>query len=181
MTELLKFEEYQAINAIPRILNGAVRGNRFDKLSVLEHSRTREELLAQRDDMPVAAHWWRLPVNWSGELQRRTPFRQSQPEEQFFLWMEEEGDEPILSLSEEGKASGKDAGQFKPCSLEMAEGVSAWIDTDYATVLLALAELRDMDLSDVCQKYGEINLRTRQMESTEAWLWHPVLGVFREL
>ncbi|CAM7646378.1 type I-F CRISPR-associated helicase Cas3f [Lelliottia nimipressuralis] len=181
MTDLLKPEEYHAINAIPRILNGAVRGNRFDNLSVLEHSRTREELLAQRDDMPVAAHWWRLPVNWSGELQRRTPFRQSQPEAQFFLWMEEEGDEPIFSLSEEGKASGKDAGQFNSCSLEMAEGVSAWIDTDYATVLLALAESRDMELSDVCQKYGEINLRTRQAESIEAWLWHPVLGVFREL
>lgn len=179
--DLLKPDEYRCINAIPRIVDGFVKGDRFDSLVALEHTRIKEELLKKSDKKLAAAHWWRLPVNWSGELQRRKPFRKSQEEDQFFLWMEEEFDEPIFTLSDQGKITQKEAGQFTPRNLHMAEGVSAWVNTDYATVLLALAESRDMELSEVCEKYGEINLRTSKEESIEAWLWHPLLGVFRDL
>jgi CRISPR-associated endonuclease/helicase Cas3 len=139
-----------------------------------------EALLGKSTKDPVAAHWWRLPLNWSGELQRRTPFRRSQQEAQYFLRMEEEFDEPAFMVCDEGFAGWKDPGIFKRQELTLAEGVEAWIETDYATVLLALAEARELTLAQVSERYGEMNLRVDKNVS-ESWLWYPLLGVFREL
>ncbi|RPH26901.1 type I-F CRISPR-associated helicase Cas3 [Buttiauxella warmboldiae] len=182
LTELLQPEDYRCINAVPRILDmRPTPGIRqYDSLIALEHGRTWEELLGKSKEQPVAAHWWRLPVNWSGELQRRTPFRQTQKESQYFLYMEDELDEPTFMIRDDGVAKWKEPGIFNYRELEMAEGVRAWIDTDYATVLTELAEARDLELAAVSERYGEINLRAGD-DDYEAWLWHPVLGIFRDV
>lgn len=183
LTELLDIDQYRFINAVPRILDVKdkfIPGEPFKSLVALEHVRLREELLGREDKYPVAAHWWRLPVNWSGELQRRTPFRLSQAESQFFICMEEEVDEPKFMFRDEGAAGWKESELFSaPVPLEMAQGVKAWLNMDYATVLLALAETQDKELVWVSERFGEINLRAD--EEGEGWLWHPVLGVFRDL
>jgi CRISPR-associated endonuclease/helicase Cas3 len=119
-------------------------------------------------------------VNWSGELQRRTPFRLSQAESQFFIRMEDEFDEPKFMFRDEGPAEWKESDLFsEPVPLEMASGVKAWLNTDYAQVLLALAEAQDKELGLISERFGEINLR--KDEEGEGWLWHPALGVFRAL
>lgn len=184
LTELVKPQEFRFINAVPRILDGKGKGKAgrlFDSLVVLEHVRLWEELLGRGENTPVAAHWWRLPVNWSGELQQRTPFRRSEPQCQFFLRMEDDDDEPGFMERNEGHAGWKDPGIFKRRELQMADGVAPWVNTDYASVLLALAESRDKELAWVSEKYGEINLRTGDDDDGEPWLWHPLLGVFRAL
>lgn len=184
LTELIEPEQYRFINALPRILDAREKGkatSRFDSLVALEHGRMWEELLGKGENTPVAAHWWRLPVNWSGELQQRTPFRRSQPQNQFFLRMEDEVDEPQFMERDESYAGWKDPGIFKRHELQMADGVAAWINNDYASVLLALAESRDKELSWVSEKYGEINLRAGDDDDHEPWLWHPLLGIFRDL
>lgn len=182
LRDLLPQEQYRFINAIPRILNQPPKSaiTKFDSLIALEHGRMWEALLGKSTKDPVAAHWWRLPLNWSGELQRRTPFRRSQQEAQYFLRMEEEFDKPAFMVRDEGFAGWKDPGIFKRQELTLAEGVEAWIETDYATVLLALAEARELTLAQVSERYGEMNLRVDKNVS-ESWLWHPLLGVFREL
>lgn len=181
LTELLQPEDYRCINAVPRILDMRPKSgtNQYDTLIALEHGRMWEELLSKSDKHLVAAHWWRLPVNWSGELQRRTPFRQSQPENQYFLRMEDEFDEPKFMMRDDGVAGWKEAGGFNYYELEMAEGVTAWVNADYATVLTELAETRDLELSMVSERFGEINLRASE-DDCEAWLWHPVLGIFKD-
>ncbi len=183
LNELLAVEQYRFINAVPRILDVKDKftpGVPFQNLAVLEHVRLREELLGRTEQYPVAAHWWRLPVNWSGELQRRTPFRLSQAESQFFVRMEDEFDEPKFMFRDESAAGWKASELFsEPVPLEMAPGVKAWLNTDYAQVLLALAEAQDKELGLISERYGEINLR--KDEEGEGWLWHPVLGVFRDL
>ncbi|QKJ85867.1 type I-F CRISPR-associated helicase Cas3 [Paramixta manurensis] len=184
LTDLLAPEHYRFINAVPRILDGRPKppvSGQYDSFIALEHARLWEELLGKGDKYPVAAHWWRLPVNWSGELQRRKPFRRSQPESQFFLRMEDEFDTPIFMARDEGAAGWKDPGIFKYHQVTLAAGVAAWVDTDYATVLLALAESLDMELAAVCERFGEITLRTGDKDDHQAWLWHPLLGVFRDL
>jgi CRISPR-associated endonuclease/helicase Cas3 len=185
LTEILKPEQYRNINAVPRI-QGIPPGKieRYDSLIDLEHGRSWQELLGKKKeikDRPIASDWWRKSMNWNGELQRRKPFRRSQPERQYFLRMKDEFDEPKFMIRDEDGAEGwKEAGVFTRQKLTMAEGVSAWIADEYEEVMLQVAETRDMELEDVSDRYGEINLRFRDGD-TEAWLWHPLLGVFRAL
>ena len=184
LNSLLRQEQYRFINAVPRIVSQRTkyqRGMRFDNLSTLEHVRLSVELLGGGNRRPVAADWWQAKVNWTGELQRRKPFRLSQPERQFFLFMAEDDDEPTFMVRDEGTSGRKAAGQFIQQPLAMAKGVSSWMILDYATILLEIAEAREMELAKVSERYGEINLRTGEKEEMEPWLWHPQLGVFRAL
>lgn len=180
LNTLLTPEEYTCINALPRILDRRASfqpGKPFDSLITLEHMRLWEDLLGKGKEHPVAAHWWRLPVNWSGEMQRRTPFRQSQPESQYFLFMADESDTPVFMQRDEGSAGRKESGLFTRVELHLASGVEMWMDSDYADVLRTLADEMDRELSWISERFGEINLRTQD----GGWLWHPQLGVFRVL
>ena len=94
--------------------------------------------------------------------------------------MEEEGDEPEFCLMQEDGVL-KPAGRFCMQPLSMADGVKPWIAIDYAEVLQALADEKQMELEAVSRRYGEITLRDERKEETEEWLYHPVLGVFRAL
>lgn len=174
--ELLSEEGYRTLNAIPRIVEN-LPGN---ALATLEHARLRAALLDGGDKSDVvAASWWRLPLTWNGELQRRTPFRASSPQESFYLTMKEEDDEPVFCLLQED-GEPKPAGGFCEQLLSMAHGVEPWIAIDYAEVLQILAETKQMELAAVSRRYGEITLRVSRKEETEQWLYHPLLGVFRE-
>lgn len=173
---LIDEEGYRTLNAIPRIAED-VPGN---ALAALEHTRLRAALLEGGDKSDaVAALWWRLPLTWNGELQKRTPFRCASAQASFFLSMEEEGDEPEFCLMQEDGVL-KPAGRFCIQPLFMADGVEPWIAIDYAEVLQALADEKQMELGAVSRRYGEITLRDERKEETEEWLYHPVLGVFRE-
>lgn len=173
---LIDEEGYRTLNAIPRIAED-VPGN---ALAALEHTRLRAALLEGGDKSDaVAALWWRLPLTWNGELQKRTPFRHASAQASFFLSMEEEGDEPEFCLMQEDGVL-KPAGRFCVQPLSMADGVKPWIAIDYAEVLQALADEKQMELEAVSRRYGEITLRVTREEETEQWLYHPVLGVFRE-
>ncbi|MEG6072451.1 type I-F CRISPR-associated helicase Cas3f [Enterobacter hormaechei] len=174
---LIDEEGYRTLNAIPRIVED-VPGN---ALAALEHARLRAALLEGGDKSDaVAALWWRLPLTWNGELQKRTPFRRASAQASFFLSMEEEGDEPEFCLMQEDGVL-KPAGRFCIQPLFMADGVEPWIAIDYAEVLQALADEKQMELGAVSRRYGEITLRDEREEEAEEWLYHPVLGVFRAL
>ncbi|HDC4663800.1 TPA: hypothetical protein O8U43_001162 [Enterobacter cloacae] len=94
--------------------------------------------------------------------------------------MEEEGDEPEFCLMQENGVL-KPAGGFCEQALSMADGVEPWIAIDYAEILQALAETKQMELAAVSRRYGEITLRVSREEETEQWLYHSMLGVFRAL
>lgn len=184
LTEILRPEQYRYINAAPRIV-GIPPGKAecYNSLIDLEHGRSWQELMGKDrpvKDNAVASDWWRKSLNWNGELQRRKPFRRSQPEKQFFLRMKEEFDKPKFMFRDEAGVSGwKAAGEFTEQKLSMAAGVAAWMAEDYSQVMQQVAEARDMELAEVGERYGEINLRVNHKEA-EAWLWHPLLGVFRD-
>ncbi|HAT6805027.1 TPA: type I-F CRISPR-associated helicase Cas3 [Citrobacter freundii] len=174
--ELLNEEGYRALNAIPRIVENLP----CNALAALEHARMRAALLDGGDNSDAfAALWWRLPLTWNGELQRRTPFRRTTPQASFFLSMEEEDDEPQFCLMQEnGRLTSP--GLFREQPLFLADGVEPWFGIDYAEILLELADAREMELTAVSRRYGEITLSVRREEETEQWLYHPILGVFRE-
>lgn len=177
LRELLPEAAYRTINAIPRIVE-ELPDNTF---AALEHTRLRAALLDGGDKTDaIAAQWWRLPVTWNGELQRRTPFRRSSPQESFFLTMTEDDDEPEFCLMQEDGGL-KPAGRFILQPLSLADGVQPWFETDYQEILTALADAKQMELSTVSRRFGEITLRAGKEDATEQWRYHPVLGVFHAL
>lgn len=176
LADLLPDANFQHINAIPRIVDD-VTDNAFARL---EHTRLRAALLDGGDKRDViAAQWWRLPLTWNGELQRRTPFRHASPQESFFLTMDQDDDTPVFCLMQSDGVL-KPSHLFREHSFLLAERVQAWFAVDYQAVLLELAESKNMELHAVSRRYGEITLPVGKENATEQWRYHPILGVFRE-
>lgn len=176
LTDLMPDDNFQHINAIPRIVDD-VTDNAFARL---EHTRLRAALLDGGDKTDViAAQWWRLPLTWNGELQRRTPFRHASPQESFFLTMVQDDDTPVFCLMQSDGVL-KPSHLFREHSFLLAERVQAWFAVDYQAVLLEQAESKNMELHAVSRRYGEITLPVGKEDATEQWRYHPILGVFRE-
>lgn len=186
VSELLTEAQYREINAIPRIVapDPLPKKNKvWDSLTDLEHCRQQETLLGNGEKVsPVARYWWNKTLTWSGELQRRTPFRLSAPELSLYLYMAEEDDAAWFMRPQDKGNGWKDSGQIKPQPLTFATGVAAWIPIDYRDVLLTLAERLELELSVVSERFGEIRLRaSKEGEQVDDWFCHPFLGVFRAL
>ncbi|WP_445374480.1 type I-F CRISPR-associated helicase Cas3f [Photorhabdus tasmaniensis] len=181
LRNLLKPHQYKLISALPRIQERDNAGNRspFDNLVDLEHQRLWDELQGDSEKQfhYSAALWWRKEASWCAELQRRKPFRQSEPDELYYLWLEEEGEKARFVEPDSGPAGIKESGSFDYLSeLSFASGVSAWMELDTETIYQHLADTKKMELKDVSQRFGEICLRKK--DDGEAWRYHPFLGVF---
>ncbi len=175
--QLLELQQYEIITAIPRILERTHKTPK-DNLVDLEHHRLQLELQGSPAHKVCAALWWRHSVSWCGELQRKTPFRQSVPDEPHYLWIAEEGDEPRFRKPDDGIEGWKDSGGFTATMLEMAAGVSAWMDMDYGKIYQQLADDLEWELPRISATFGEIRLTANE---SKIWHWHPVLGVFGAL
>lgn len=177
LRELLPVQDYQTINAVPRILH-AGGGN---VLAQLEHTRLRDALINSNNPTPCAASWWRKPMTWNGYLQRRTPFRASQMEALFFLHMEEEESEPVFMYRTEAGFLKRSGPLVLPQPLQLAKGVTLWGEDDYKQILLNLAEALDMEIGQVGERFAEIRLPMKENDGIKDWFYHPSLGVFRAL
>ncbi|OWO84191.1 type I-F CRISPR-associated helicase Cas3 [Photorhabdus luminescens] len=179
--ELLEPYQYELISALPRIKerDNAGDSSPFENLVDLEHQRLWEELQGGSDNEHgyCSALWWRKQASWCAELQRHKPFRQSEPDELYYLWLEEEGEEAKFMALDSGQAGIKESGAFDYVpELEFASGVSAWIELDTETIYQNLADTHKMELKDISQRFGEICLRKK--DDGVMWCYHPFLGVF---
>ena len=176
--QLLQEKEYRYLTATPRIVQPASI-NKPLSLVGLEHvvlGKTLFGLKNQNPDTqkrPPAAFWWRMHPHWNGELQRRTPFRSSEKDEVYYLWIADDEDEPVFMVPDDGARGWKQSDIAHAITLCMAEGVKAWIEPDYLTLYQQLAEDKQWELSWVSARFGEIRLRTEG-----DWCWHPLLGMF---
>ena len=177
LRELLTEEQYLHIDASARILERADAQVRspFSNLVDLEHRRLTVELLGAHS---CAAQWWRSHVDWCGEPQRKMPFRKTGKQLECVLLLD---DDDLLRFynRDTGSAGWKENGEFDYLALEIAHGVSAWIQVSYSEVYNHLADEFRMEVDEVGQKFGEIGLSIYS-EEPEAWRFNPVLGVFRE-
>lgn len=175
--ELIPREEYQTINAIPRI-----QLSESNKLAQLEHGRLLDALLSRKSRQTVAAQWWRKPLLWNGWMQRKTPFRYS-PEREgtFFLHMEDETSSPqFVFRSENGSVKPSD--KFQPVDIACASGVASWGSVEYARALLDAADVHNLDIDRVGELFGEIRVPvSEEGDALSDWRYHPWLGVYREL
>ncbi|QDX28988.1 type I-F CRISPR-associated helicase Cas3f [Dickeya poaceiphila] len=179
LRELLKPEDYQHISAAPRIQQPPVLKKPFTLIS-LEHAALATKLFGPKNaplSQATAVLWWRESLHWNGELQRRTPFRRSDPQQRYWLRLEEEGEKPCFMVQDDGPSGWKDVDVIRTVQQAMADGVSQWVDMDYTALYLQLAEEKQWELARVSDRFGEISLSTRD---NLAWCWHPLLGVFGE-
>ncbi|MGQ8774825.1 type I-F CRISPR-associated helicase Cas3f [Serratia sp. NA_112.1] len=178
LAEILRPEQYKVISAIPRVQEASVL-KPHDNLVDLEHFCLRTVLQGRKQlDKYYAALWWRQQATWCGEQQRLTPFRQSTEEEPHYLWIADEGDSPCFKFPDIVPGQWKASDNIRQVEVTFAEGVSAWLAADYSGLYQQLAERLDMELAEVSQKFGEINLRK---EKADQWRFHSLLGVFGAL
>ncbi|QHM76539.1 CRISPR-associated nuclease/helicase Cas3 subtype I-F/YPEST [Mixta theicola] len=176
LQDLLPEEFMARIDAIPSIQQPQLsKGTLFSDLRVLEHARIRAEL-GGTPGKPAgfcAALWWRSEATWSCELQRRTPFRYSEPDTQYYLRLTEEN-KLQWAVPDEGDAGWK-AIAFQRARYAFAAGCGPWLELRYDRLYQRLAEEMNMTLAEVSQTFGEISLPLRQ---DEGWYFDPFLGVF---
>lgn len=178
LRELLNFEkQLERVSSIPRIIEREpldARGNLAD----LEHAHLEAELFGAGAKQKYAALWWEKQATWCYELQRRTPFRKSEPDIEYLLYAADEDDElEFNKVNERDNSLIPCENEFERIELNCADGVSIWGSCDPAAELLRLAEKLDMELADVCRKFGALRLR----QLSDKWLYHPAVGAHQEL
>ncbi|PEH52728.1 type I-F CRISPR-associated helicase Cas3f [Yersinia kristensenii] len=181
LDKVLLPSQYEVINAVSRIQERA-KLDHANNFVDLEHVSLRMLLQGNQDPKPkyYAALWWRKQATWSGEQQRRTPFRQSATDEPHNLWLSDETDKPRFKRLDSDQIEWKDSDCFRVVDLTVAAGNSPWIDTDCLRIYQQLAELLNKELSEVSRQFGEVRLRANK-DDGEMWRYHPLLGVFGAL
>lgn len=179
--QLLQEKEYRHLSAVPRIVSPPSLKKPLS-LVTLEHIALGKVLFGLKnqniDDLkhPPAAFWWREHPHWNGEMQRRTPFRQSEKKDACYFWIADEDEEPVFMVVDESGSGWKQNNIARSISLTMAEGVNAWITPDYLRLYQQVADEKQWELSWVSARFGEIRLR-----DSDNWCWHPLLGMFGAL
>ena len=174
--DLLEKGQFQVVNAIPRIMERTPL-HADSNLADLEHAHLAAKLFGseQAEIKEYAARWWQHAAHWSFELQRRTPFRQSQPETEYVLYLEEEGDAPRFNKFDDNGDLKLCDKEFMRVELVLSPGVSLWGDNDIVEITVQLAEAKDMAIDRASRRFGVLRLREGH------WFYHSALGVFGEL
>ena len=176
LSRSLEKEQYQYITATPRVQPRPEldpTGNLVD----LEHAHLQATLLGGSPKVLHAAYWWQESLTWSGEFQRRTPFRKSAPQQQYVLYQADEYEALKFSVwLEDGSVNSEDH-RFLRSSWCWGNQVSPWISHSPEALVQEQAQRLDEDIHVVCLKFMQIHLRDIQSD----WCFHPLLGVYEEM
>jgi CRISPR-associated endonuclease/helicase Cas3 len=180
LRELLDFSsQLECVSSIPRIIEREpldARGNLAD----LEHVHLEAELFGAGAKQKYAALWWEKRATWCYELQRRTPFRKSEPDVEYLLYADDEdGELAFKKVNERDSSLIPCENEFERIQLDCAEGVSIWCSSDPAAELRRLSKKLDMELADVCRRFGV--LRLRQLSGIDKWMYHQDVGAHQAL
>jgi CRISPR-associated endonuclease/helicase Cas3 len=182
-------DDLAAISSIPRI-EKRPRSQQGKSLVDIEHLHLGVALMSNgpfqiKKSLPADC-WWKLEQlpspTWHAEIQRRTPFRQSAPEETYTLYLEDENEQPTFHMirDTDGKLLSVDK-LFEKISISSSERCAPWLQTDITGLIVDLAEDLGKDVTAISREFCEIHLRRRNDSGAEMWQYHPWLGVFRDL
>ena len=189
--DLLLPEEYEVINALPRV-RPRERSQRLPtrRLVDLEHERMqrtmqpRSEALPRNADEFNASACWQAPrVHLSGILPQQQPFReQTQPTETVVFLPDEDGEALALHRIETDRSRGPqrnlypaDDGRCHRVALELGPRIGPWAEFDLLALLTEQAEHLDLPLRRCAERMATTQVPT----STQGWRWHPWLGFAR--
>lgn len=193
LEDLLPKAQYEVITAIPKIV---LPDNPTEmNLIGLEHKATANQLFGEKVNgkaLGGAKIWWKNQSHWCGEVQRQQRFRNSKKDEAYYLFLKDEYSrtkwkwinenvfpvdydaEPRIEFNEIGSVKTVASSRF-------------WFDLDAKTIYSALAiELKrnfsmELSLSEVSRRFGEIRLVEYGEGDTQAYYYHPNLGIYQEV
>lgn len=186
LKDILQKEQYEVISSIPRILapsNEILEGESWGNLVDLEHMALTRQLFTGEKPANV---WWKNHPQWCGEVQRQQPFRKSDNDEPYYLWIRDEQSKPKWQWKNEhvkpvkfGEPSSITLSNFQPDTI--ASRNEFWFDLDALTIYKQLAtELKIDTLEEISRRFGEVRLRENNNESTAQYYYHPNFGVFQK-
>lgn len=183
IAQSLRNEQYEVIGAAPAIQMppSPARGP-YTNLVELEHAHLATSLFAKGHQPPSAVSWWQHPLDWAGEMQRQTRFRESpRPDESFVLYQADE-DEPLRfhRVEERGELELVEASCFERQTFTPAERVAPWLDNEPEPLLAALGGEIEWDAARLSRTFTDIRLPLNE-QSARPWRYDPQFGVYREL
>ncbi len=185
LENILLKEQYEIISAIPRIVaprTEILKSESWGNLVDLEHMALTRQLFT--GDKPANV-WWKHHPQWCGEVQRQQPFRESDNDEPYYLWIRDEHSKPKWQWKNEhvkpakfGETSGVTINDFRLDTI--ASGNEFWFNLDGLTIYKQLAnELKIDTLEEISRRFGEVRLR-QGYESSMQYYYHPNFGVFQK-
>lgn len=176
---LLTIEQYQYINAIPSIyfIKPPTRTELpiFNDLVTLEQTAYAMTLLGAREEDNNARLWWCNSLSWSGELQRRQPFRKFQAEKSLYLIPTSTGKMQWYSYDEKNYTFSMvdEIRSYK--NLSFHPNSQMWFSTDENQRYHDIEEILESSQRQVVLNYGEVSLLD---DKNIQYYYHPFLGVF---
>jgi CRISPR-associated endonuclease/helicase Cas3 len=146
------------------------------KLADLEHEHIKASIFSQGNHSSL---WWQHDVTWSGELQRRTKFRNSPPTTDYFLIKDDEFSRATFRIFENNGYDSVVEKHFKRSTTFLTNRIMAWINTDPDVILMELAERLEEDVLHVSKRYSQISLRASN-ENDSPWSYDNIFGIFRQ-
>lgn len=145
----------------------------------LEHVQLKHSLFLASGNKQAAELWWTKTADLTAEYQRRTPFRQSSPQIDYFASIESEQDEITMYAWEKNQLVKKDLSQFeKVVTPQLATGIQLWFTGDYQKQITQLATKLDRDLTGACKTFGAVSLDA--LGNDQTWSVNPLFGFYRK-
>jgi CRISPR-associated endonuclease/helicase Cas3 len=187
LEDLLPKDQYEIITSIPKII--LPDNPREMNLIGLEHRATANQIFGEKINSKAsggARVWWKYHPHWCGEVQRQQRFRKSKKDEAYYLFLKDEYSrttwkwinenvfpvvydaEPLIEINDIG-------------SVKTVAGTRFWFDLDAKKIYAALAKDFAIELSEVSRRFGEIRLVEYGEGDTQAYCYHPNLGVYQEI
>lgn len=186
LLDILSEEQYNKINAIPRIVGieeKELKNRSWSNLVELEHKALTCQLFSGNKP---AKFWWKKNPHWCGEMQRQQPFRKSEQEDPYYLFIKNKNSAPEWKWKNEHVSPPK-FGEVSSISIKrinldnFGKGNDFWFNIDAVAIYEQLAEDFKADsLEEVSRRFGELRLREYENKQIE-YKYHPDLGVFEEI
>ena len=184
LEDILRLDQYEKVNAIPRISTPEITREMATKNLVdLEHYRLHALMLSKEpstDCWPVNL-WWTTDLHLSGVFQKLTQFRKDPFKKVRFALLPDEDNEDLEPKFNdlEGDTPKPDNNKFKRLNLMWGKRIQPWGSQDYLSELRSLAESLDYkDLSICALRFGWIDLP--QENDSSSWHYQSTLGIRRE-
>lgn len=184
LLQVLPKELYQTIDSRPRIqMPELPSAGPFNNLNVLEHNSLTQQLFSGEKS---AKAWWQFQPQWCGEVQRQQPFRKSDKDAAYYLYVDDAYRKPYWRwLNEDvypprlGDVS--DISITHLSELETGENCGFWFGLDAFSVYSRLAEDFGIDLNEVSKRFGELRVTSYSGSQRTEYQYHEALGLFREM
>jgi len=186
LNDLLTPEEYETIDAIPRIkkLQGKPKrdGSKYCNFVELEQIALYQRLLGAGKTENKASYWWEKQPAWNGELQKRQPFRQSAKDSEYSRFFDIDNDQLLWKKL---KKTASYYQWYEDDGIELKEihisnGNDFWLALDTRDIYQNLVDKLNFDIDKINNQFGVVRLREDD-RNVISWCYHKNLGVFNDL